>query len=84
MANFLDDLGSALRKAAGDVQTEVTITAREQNLKDAFQRLGKLYYEAFSADRPTSGQDFDAAIAEIRALQKEIFELRSNKNVSGK
>ena len=84
MANFLDDLGAALKKAAGDVQNEVTVTAREQKLKDTFQKLGKLYYETVTAGLPTVGGDFDGLIGEIWALQKEISDLRSHKNSTGK
>lgn len=79
MANFFDDLGVAIKKVAGDVQTEVTITAREQKLKEAFQKLGKLHFQAVRGGKTPEGEKFDAVMEEIRTLQKEIADLRNAK-----
>ncbi len=76
MANFFDDLGAALNKVAGDVKNEVTVAAREQKLKEAFQKLGKLHFEAVSGDRNPDDQEFQQLIDEIRRLKKEIAELK--------
>ena len=42
MANFFDDLGAALKKVANDVNLEVTIAAREQKLKEAYEKLSAM------------------------------------------
>lgn len=83
MANFLDDLGAALKKAAEDVQNDVTIAAREQKLKEAYQKLGQLHFQAVSQDFVPSNPEIDEVIGRIRALQKEIAELRSKNRPAG-
>lgn len=77
MSNFFDDLGSAIKKVANDVSNEVTIAAREQKLKEAYQKLGKLHYQAIRKGEDPEGQEFDQQTALIRDLIQEIKDLRS-------
>ncbi len=76
MNNFFDDLGAALKKTADDVQTSVTIAAREQKLREAFQKLGRLHYRAVRQGFEPNNPEIEETISEIQALQKEIADLR--------
>ena len=78
MANFLDDLGNAFKKLADDVTTEVSVTAKQQKLKGAYQKLGRLYYQAARKGRPAEGTEFEQQVAVIYDLLQQINDLRNN------
>jgi hypothetical protein len=82
MGNFFDDLGKAVSRAANSVSTEFNVAAQEQRLKEAYQALGRMYYEAVQAGKDVAGEKFDAQMAKIRDLQESIREMRRNQNVA--
>lgn len=82
MGNFFDDLGKAVSRAANSVSTEFNVAAQEQRLKEAYQVLGRMHYEAIQADMVAAGPEFDTQMAKIRDLQESIREMRRNQNVA--
>lgn len=82
MSDFFDDLGKAVRRAANSVSTEVSVAAQEQRLREAYQALGRMYYEAVQAGNPAQGEAFDAQVSRVRALIANINETRRSQNVS--
>ncbi len=80
--SFWNDLEAAARKVAGDVNTEFSVIGREQKVKDAYQALGKLYYQAVSANKAPEGPAFDEQMEKIAVLLKEIRELRGKQHVT--
>lgn len=82
MSNFFDDLGNAFKKLADDVSTEVSVTAKQQKVKEAFQQLGRMYYQAVCRGKEPAGEEFDRQVALIRDLLRQINDLRSNANVA--
>jgi hypothetical protein len=82
MSNFFDNLGKAVTNAANSVSTGINAAAQEQRLKEAYQVLGRMYYEAVQAGKDVAGEEFDAQMAKIRDLQESIREMRRNQNVA--
>lgn len=82
MSQFFEDLEAAVRKVASNVSTGVTVAAREQKAKEAFQKLGRMYYRAVKAGERPKGEAFDEQVAKIEALLQEINDLRSNEQVT--
>ncbi len=82
MSNFIDDLSSAVKRVASSVSTEVTVAAREQKLREAYQKLGRMTYQAHVNGREAKGPKFDAQIFAIDDLRRQIEELRRQENVT--
>ena len=82
MSEFFSDLGKAVRRMANDVSMEVSVAAQEQRLREAYQALGRLHYEAVQAGKAAEGDGFDAQMSKIRELIAGIHETRRNQNVS--
>ena len=82
MGNFFDDLGKVVTRAANSVGTEFNVAAQEQRLKEAYQVLGRMYFDAARANLVAGGPEFDAQVEKIRDLQEAIRELRRNQNVA--
>ena len=82
MANIFDDLGKAVTRVASSVGTEVHVAAQEQRLKEAYQVLGRMHYEAVRAGNVPAGAAFDAQMETISALIAAIRELRRAQNVT--
>jgi hypothetical protein len=82
MSNFFDDLGKAVTRAANSVSTEINVAAQEQRLRETYQALGRLYYEAVQAGQAAQGPEFDAQMAKINDLQEAIRQTRRNQNVA--
>ena len=82
MANFLDDLGNAVKKLAGDVTTEVSVVAKQQKLKEAYQKLGRMHYQAVQQGAEAAGPEFVRQMAVIRSLQQQIQDLKNNADVT--
>ena len=82
MNEFFDKLGAAARRAADTVTTEVNVAAQEQKIKEAYQALGKLYYQAVSNGTEKGGAEFDELCGRIEASLKRIKELKANKSVT--
>ena len=78
MNDFFDRLGSAARRAAGNVAGEVSIAAEKQKLNDAYRTLGKLCYEAIKGNESLV---CDEQIARIDAIVARMEELKSRRNV---
>ena len=82
MSDFFDNLGKAVRKVADNVSTEVSAAAQEQRLKEAYQALGRMHYEAAQAGNTAAGAEFDAQMAKINDLITSIREIRQAQNVA--
>lgn len=82
MGNFFDDLGKVVTRAANSVSTEFNVAAQEQRLKEAYQVLGRMHYEAVQAGMTPAGQEFDAQMAKISDLVAAIREMRQAQNVA--
>lgn len=82
MDNFIYDFGNAVRKMVSSVNTDMAVAARKQNLKDAYQKLGRMYYRASQAGCLAAGEEFDAQVEKIESLLREINDLRCNENVA--
>ena len=81
--SFWNDLEAAARKVAGDVNTELTVVGREQKIKDAYQALGKLYYQAKAAGQEPGGADLEDCCRKIQASLDRINDLKQANNVTG-
>ena len=79
MSDFLNKLGDVTRHAANKVGTELNIVAHEQRAREAYQALGKLYYNYVSSGLEPEGDAFDEKMAVIAEELKRIKELRSQK-----
>ena len=76
MSDFWSDLGAAVKKAANDVSTEVSVAGKEQKLKEQFLLLGKMHYQAVRQGKPLDSVEFSAQMEKISLLQQEIRDLR--------
>lgn len=79
MNDFLNKLGAVTRHAANTVSTDLNIVAHEQRAKEAYQALGKLYYNYVSSGLAPEGEAFDEKMEKIAEELKRIKELRSQK-----
>ena len=79
MSDFLNKLGDVTRHAANKVGTELNIVAHEQRVREAYQALGKLYYNYVSSGVLPEGDAFDEKVAVITEELKRIKELRDQK-----
>ena len=79
MHDFFDKLGSAAKRAATGVATEVSVAAEKQKLSDAYRDLGKLCYQAM---KQGTTPDFPAQIARIDELLQTIADLKDRRNVT--
>ena len=82
MSDFFSNLGKAVRRMANDVGVEVSVAAQEQRLRETYQALGRLHYEAVQAGKAPEGDGFDAQISKIHELIADIHETRRNQNVT--
>lgn len=82
MSNFFDDLGKAVSRATNSVSTEFNVAAQEQRLKEAYQVLGRMHYEALATGRAAAGPEFDAQMGKISDLILSIRERRQAQNVA--
>ena len=82
MNEFFDKLSAAAKRAANTVSTEVSVAAEEQKVREAYQALGKLYYQASRDGKDLTGEAFTAQIAKADAAIARIKELRDRKNVT--
>lgn len=83
MSEFFDKLGAAAKRAANSVSTEVSIAAEEQKIREAYQSLGKLYFQASRSGAEPNGPDFSDQCRKIEASLKRIRELKDRKDVTG-
>ena len=81
MSDFFTDLESAVKRVASTVSSEVSVAAREQQVKEAFQTLGRMYYKAVKSGEPAEGEAFSEQVTRIEELLRQIDELRSNQKV---
>ena len=82
MNEFLSKLTAAAKRAADTVGTEVSVAAEEQKIREAYQALGKLCYQAKRDGKEVSAEDFDAQCAKVDAALARIKELKDRKNVT--
>lgn len=83
MNEFFDKLGAAAKRAADSVSTDVSIAAQEQKIREAYQALGKLYFQATRSGAEPSGPDFADQCRRIEAAIRRIRELKDRKDVTG-
>ena len=82
MANFFDQLGDAVKRAADSVVSDVSVAAEELKVREHYQALGKLYYHAIRAGKPLEGIDFADRCRKIDASLSRIRDLKAHKNVT--
>lgn len=83
MNEFFDQLGAAAKRAGNKVSIGVNVAAEEQKLREVYQSLGKLCYQAKRAGKAIEGEDFEALYAKADAILKRIDELKEQKDVAG-
>ena len=82
MNDFLNKLSAAAKRAADTVSTEVSVAAEEQKIREAYQALGKLYYQASRDGKELNGEEFTAQCAKVDEAIARIKELKDRKNVT--
>ena len=82
MNDFFDTLSAAAKRAADTVSTEVSVAAEEQKVREAYQAIGKLYYQAVKKGAEPTGAEFTELCAKAEAGLKRVAELKAQKNVS--
>lgn len=82
MADFFDRLYAAGKQAANTVATGVNVAAEEQKIREAYQTLGKLYFQAKRSGMETEGLEFADQCRQIEARLKRIEEMKSRQNVT--
>ena len=82
MAKFFEDLGKAVSRAANSVSTEFNVAAQEQRLREAYQELGRLHYEAVQAGSLPDNPAIAAQMDKVSDLLRSIQELRRAQNVA--
>lgn len=80
MNDFLSKMGAVARHTANTVSTDLSIAAHEQRAREAYQALGKLYYNYVSSGLAPEGKVFDEKMEKIAGELKRIKELRSQKS----
>ena len=58
------------------------MAAQEQKVKDAYQTLGRMYYQAVQQGKVPAGTEFDEQVSKIQAMIANINEARRNQKVS--
>ena len=79
--DFLNKVGAAVQRTADKVNTEVTIAAQEQKVKEYYQALGKLYYQRSQVGPYYEGEEFEQLVKKIREGLDRIAVLRGNQTV---
>ena len=82
MNEFLSKLGAAAKRAADTVSTEVSVAAEEQKIREAYQALGKLCYQANKEGKELNAESCQAHFAKVDAAMARIKELKARKNVT--
>lgn len=81
MSDFFDKLGAAAQRAADRVSSEFTMASQEQKVKEAYQTIGRLYYQYAKAGKVPQGAEFSDQVAKIEVLLESINQLRRNQSV---
>lgn len=82
MADIFDKLFAAGKQAASSVATGVNVAAQEQKIREAYQTLGKLYFQAKRRGEAPEGLEFADQCREIEARLKRIEEMKNRQNVT--
>ena len=81
MDDFLNKLGAMARKAADQVNTDLTIAQLEQKLKDAYQALGRVCYRMLSDNEMPEGDEVQRHLQTIASLQQQLQDLKVKRAV---
>lgn len=81
MSDFFSDLESAVKRVASSVSSEVTLAAREQKVREAFQTLGRMYYKSIQSGEGAETSELTQQVQKIETLLQEIDELRANQKM---
>lgn len=81
MSDFFDKLGAAARRAADNINTDLTIAAQEQKVKEAYQALGKLYYQHVSTGLVAEGDAFNQKMKAAEEALARIAQLKEHRDV---
>ena len=82
MNEFLSKLGAAAKRAADTVSTEVSVAAEEQKIREAYQAIGKLCYQANKEGKTPAEAELNTHYAKVDAALARIRELKDRKNVT--
>ena len=83
MSDFFSKLEAAAKRTVNSVSNEVSIAAEEQKLRESYQILGKLYYQAKAAGQEPGGADLEDCCRKIQASLDRINDLKQANNVTG-
>ena len=79
MDDFLNKLGAMARKAADQVNTDLTIAQQEQKLKDAYLALGRICYRMLSEGESPEGDEVQRHLRSITQLQQDLQDLKAKR-----
>ena len=82
MSEFFSDLGKAVQRVTGNIGAEISVAAQEQRIKDAYQELGRLYFESVQAGQTPDEAALSAQVDRICQLKQQIEEIRSKQDVA--
>lgn len=83
MNEFFDRLGAAAKRAASSVAADVNVAAEEQKIRESYQALGKLYFQASRRGEELTGPAYAEQCGKIEASLKRIAELKERRDVTG-
>ena len=79
MDDFLNKLGAMARKAADQVNTDLTIAQLEQKLKDGYQALGRVCYRKLSGNEMPEGDEVQRHLQPLASLQQQLQDLTATR-----
>ena len=81
MSDLFEKLGAAAKQTANNVGLQVNIASEQQKIRNAYQVLGKLYYQAVRRGQKPRGPEFDDQVDRIDESCRKIRELKYRKTV---
>ena len=83
MNEFLNKLSAVAKRTADTVSTSVNVAAQEQKIKEAYQAVGKIYYQANRSGVEADNLAIADEFRKIDECLKRIGELKSKEDVTG-
>ena len=83
MNDFFNKIEAAAKRVASNVSSEVSIAAEEQKLRESYQILGKLFYQAKANGLEPNSPDINDCCKKIAAALECIETLKQVNDVTG-
>ncbi len=74
MSDIFDDIGNAVRRAADQVTTGISVASLNQQISDAYKELGRMHHQAAKEGKPLIGPEFARKLNLIEDLQRQVKE----------